>query len=115
MGEMNKKAVTSAVDAIGRCKQCGGPVTQFDKVVGPTGMFCSEECKAKHEAFTQRAGSLERQTGGTFFGIPRFLGKNLGRLIVLLIVLVAIGALASFVEIPVLTPLVSNIRASLGI
>ena len=40
MTELNKKAVSSAVDAIGRCKQCGSPVTQFNKVVGPTGMFC---------------------------------------------------------------------------
>ncbi len=115
MTELDKKAVSSAVDAIGRCKQCGSPVTQFNKVVGPTGMFCGDECKANHEAFTQRAGSLERQTGGTLFGIPRALGKLLGQLIVLLIIVVVIGVVGTIFEIPVLSPLVQSVRATLGI
>ena len=115
MTELNKKAVSSAVDAIGRCKQCGSPVTQFNKVVGPTGMFCGDECKANHEAFTQRAGSLERKTGGSFFGIPHFLGKAFGKLVVLAIIIVAIAGVGIIFEIPVLSPLVESVRASLGI
>lgn len=114
MTELNKKAVSSAVDAIGRCKQCGSPVTQFNKVVGPTGMFCGDECKVNHEAFTQRAGSLERQTKGSFFGIPRFLGKAVGKLIVLAIIIVAIGVVGTIFEIPVLTPMVENFRTRFG-
>lgn len=115
MTDRNKQAVVSAVDAIGRCKQCGSPVTQFNKVVGPTGMFCSDECKANHEAFTQRAGSLERTKKGGLFGLPRVLGKLVGQLIVLAIIVVAIGAVGAIFEIPVLSPLVSNVRATLGI
>ncbi len=115
MTDLNKKAVSSAVDAIGRCKQCGSPVTPFNKVVGPTGMFCGDECKANHEAFTQRAGSLERKTGGTLFGIPRALGKILGQLIVLAIIVVAIGVVGTIFEIPMLTPFVESVRARFGI
>ncbi len=115
MTELNKKAVSSAVDAIGRCKQCGSPVTEFNKVVGPTGMFCGDECKANHEAFTQRAGSLERSTKGSFFGIPHMLGKMVGKLIVLAIIVAAIGVVATIFEIPVLTPFVEGVRARFSI
>jgi len=115
MADRDKQAVISAVDAIGRCKQCGSPVTQFNKVMGPTGMFCSDECKSRHESFTAQAGSLERKTGGTLFGLPRFLGKTVGRLIVLAIVLVGIGIAGTVFEIPVISPLVANIRSSIGI
>ena len=114
MTEFSKKAVSSAVDAIGRCKQCGSPVTQFNKVVGPTGMFCGDECKANHEAFTQRAGSLERTNKGTLFGLPRALGKLTGQLIVLAIIVVVIGVIGTVFEIPVLSPLVESVRAKIG-
>jgi len=114
MTELNKKAVSSAVDAIGRCKQCGSPVTQINKVVGPTGMFCGDECKANHEAFTQRAGSLERTNKGSFFGIPHMLGKLTSKLIVLAIIVVVIGVVGVMFEIPVLSPFVSSVRARFG-
>lgn len=114
MAEFSKKAVSSAVDAIGRCKQCGSPVTEFNKVVGPTGMFCGDECKVNHEAFTQRAGSLERSTKGTLFGIPHMLGKLVGKLIVLAIIIVVIGVVATIFQIPVLSPFVESVRARFG-
>lgn len=46
-------------EAIGRCKQCGKPFCGQCRVQGPTGNFCSEDCRKAHEAFLQRAKQLD--------------------------------------------------------
>lgn len=103
-----KRRVISQMDVIARCKQCGGPITDFNKIMGPTGMFCSEECKQRHEAFTRRAAAIEsnRPAHG---GLRRFLGSIVGRAVFMFIVLVVIGLAASIFHIPVIGDIVERI------
>jgi hypothetical protein len=57
------------VEAFGRCKQCTKPFCSACEVAGPTGSFCSEACKKKHETFVQRAAKLDdMQRDTSFFG-----------------------------------------------
>lgn len=92
------------VEAVGRCKQCGKPFCSACHVKGPTGNFCSDECKAAHETFTRRAAQLDnmKATGG--------FGRIVKRVVILAIVLVVItvGAGMMGIEIPVLSELLRN-------
>jgi cation transport ATPase len=88
------------IEAVARCKQCGKPVCGACMVSGPTGRFCSDACKEKHERFIRRAQELEKtrpRTGN--------LAKKLRRLIVKLVILVAVllvlGWVAVYFDIPV--------------
>jgi hypothetical protein len=56
-----------SVEAVGRCKQCGKPFCSACAISGPTGKFCSDSCKEKHQAFIQRAQQLERSSVGAGF------------------------------------------------
>lgn len=47
------------VEATVRCKQCAKPVCGSCVVTGPTGRFCSIECRDRHEAFVKRARELK--------------------------------------------------------
>lgn len=103
-----------SVDAVGRCKQCGAPVTLANKVAGPTGLFCSDVCRAKHEDFVQRTAQLEqRGPGGLSIG---FLVRRLVRSAVALVVLLAlVGAVSVLFEIPVLAPFFRGLFAMVGL
>lgn len=93
------------VEAIIRCKQCGRPACSTCRVKGPTGEFCSEECKEKHQSFVQRAqqvDAMKKAKRGFPFG--RLIRKAIV-IAVLLIFAVALGA-AFGIEIPFLSPLV---------
>ena len=57
------------VEAAGRCKQCSKPFCSACEFKGPTGSFCSEACKQRHEVFVQRAAKLDdMQRDTSFFG-----------------------------------------------
>lgn len=61
-----------AIEATGRCKQCGRPMCDACTVTGPTGRFCGEPCERKHEAFVQRARELEARSASrsrSLFGV----------------------------------------------
>lgn len=100
------------VEAAARCKQCSRPICGACVVSGPTGIFCSAGCKEKHETFARRAQELDDKARSSFF-------IKLKGLIVWLIVVVgvafAIGFIGTAVNIPVLTPLVQQVRGIIGI
>ena len=110
-----KQKVLSELDVIGRCKQCGKPITLLNKVTGPTGHFCSAGCKEKHEEFTRRAHALDMQDRGRGRGLGRSLRRLLGKLIVLAVVLAALGAAAVYFEIPILNDAVQYVLRAIGL
>lgn len=98
-----------AIEAVGRCKQCGKPFCGSCQVKGATGNFCSEECKQKHEVFTQRAQKLDEISKKR--GFTRRLGSVIkASLIWGVIILVAAGVATYFgVNVPVLSDFIRNI------
>ena len=100
---------------IGQCKQCGGPVTDMDQVVGETGIFCSDKCRDQYEEFAKRAVEMEdahkkprRRT--------RFLLTLLyRRLVPILLVVIVLGAVAYFLDLPFLGPLVGDLLGRIGL
>jgi len=93
-----------AVEAVGRCKQCGKPFCSACAISGPTGKFCSESCKEKHQAFIQRAQQLERPNAGAGFLLKlRRLAVKL--LIWAAVILVVVFLLAKFkiYDVPILS------------
>ena len=97
------------VEAVARCKQCGKPVCSACLVTGPTGNFCSQACKEKHQEFIKRAQSLQRSSRGA--GNMRKLGRFAIKLVIFLVVVGAICLAALRYPIPVLSDVV---RAGLG-
>lgn len=96
------------IEAIGRCKQCNKPFCGACRVKGPTGNFCSDECKASHEAFIRHAKALEDMKGAAS-GIHVFrLLKNVALLAVGAVIL-AVAATIMGVEIPVVSDFLRNI------
>jgi len=107
----------SGGETLGRCKQCGAPITLANMVKGPTGLFCSPDCRTRHEAFVQKAAQIEqreRPVGGLFF-------VRLRSALTTLIVLAVLGACAAFLgdlygfQIPIVSRLYHVIRQSIGI
>ena len=97
-----------SVEAAGRCKQCGKPFCSACRIQGPTGNFCSEECRDKHQAFTQRAAELDAKrkagTGRRIWYLVRTI------LIWTLVILLAVGIATYFgIEVPVLSNVVRAI------
>lgn len=102
------------IEAIGRCKQCGKPFCSACKIMGPTGLFCCNECKDKHEAFVQRAAQLEARKAP--INIMAKLRTAVGKLIVILILLGFLGMLGNFFpDIPILGSLVARVREIIGV
>jgi hypothetical protein len=95
------------VEAVARCKQCGKPVCGACVVTGPTGRFCSEACKEKHEKFVSRAQALQRtsRSAGTLTKLRRLLIK----LVILLAAIVALGFVVVYFEIPVAADIVRKV------
>lgn len=87
------------IEATGRCKQCGRPMCDACRIVGPTGHFCSDPCRRNHEVFMQRAAQLETKARGRFG--PR-LRSAFGGLIVLLVVAAVTLGVGKFFHVPVL-------------
>lgn len=95
----------ASVAAIGRCKQCGKPFCSACECKGPTGNFCSDECKAAHETFMRRAEKLDDMKKKSW-------GLSIKKVVVAAIVLlvVAVGADYMGFEIPVLSEFVAGLR-----
>jgi len=101
-----------AVEAVARCKQCGRPVCGTCVVGGPTGNFCSDACKEKHQAFMSKAQQLEGRAGTSMFVLLRNL---MAWVIIVVVVCVAVGIVATFVELPVVSELTDKVRGIIGI
>jgi hypothetical protein len=101
------------IEAVGRCKQCGKPYCSACKIAGPTGLFCSDACKQKHEAFVQRAQQLESRKAP--LNILAKIRKLIGKILVLLILLaflVVVGIVLP--DIPVLGTFAARVREFIG-
>ena len=87
------------IEAVARCKQCGKPVCGACVITGPTGRFCGESCKEKHEKFVERAQEMQRSsrsTGG-LVKLRRFLIK----LVIFIVAIGALGFAAVYLDVPV--------------
>ncbi len=102
------------VEAVGRCKQCGRPFCNACKVSGPTGVFCSETCKEKHETFIQRAGDLDAQKKRSA-GFGATLRKVFNLALALVVIAAILGVAGAVFQIPVLSPIVHHVRGIIGI
>jgi len=101
------------VEAVARCKACRKPVCATCVVTGPTGQFCSETCREKHEAYVKRARDLDRTSRRT-----GDLAKVRRLLIKLVILVVGVGALAwicLFLDVPVVADAVRAVLRRLPI
>ena len=96
-----------SVEAIGRCKQCNKPFCGACRVKGPTGNFCSDECKATHEAFIRRAKALDDMKGVSSFQVVKLV-KRLA-LIAIGAVILVVAATIMGIEVPYLSELMRNI------
>jgi hypothetical protein len=101
-----------AVEAVARCKQCSRPVCSACLVSGPTGRFCSGDCKAKHEVFMRRAAELDTRSRGSLFAKLRSL---LFSVVFIILVAGVIMTVASIIDIPVLSDVTRNVRSIIGI
>jgi len=109
-----RRPVYSQMEVIGRCKQCGGPITDANKVRGPTGVFCSDACRETHEAFIRKAQALDaRPKPG--LGIGFKLKTLLFRLILLVLALCIVGGASQFINIPYVSQWVWNFLHGMGV
>ncbi len=69
-----------SIEAVGRCKQCGKPFCSTCEIPGPTGKFCSDPCKQRHEVFVKRAAKLDdmRRTRSLMVCILSFSRERAG-------------------------------------
>ncbi len=102
-----------AVVAVAHCHQCAKPVCGGCVVVGPTGKFCSSECRDKHERFMKNAQGrdLVGNPGGGFLHVVR---KAVGRVVALAVLLFALGVIGTFFEVPMLSEWTRTLRGMIG-
>ena len=98
-----------SIESVGRCKQCGKPFCGTCEILGPTGKFCSDPCKQRHEVFVKRASKLDdmRRTSGVFGKLMDRLKKLAVFAAAILIVAVVVHFFG--VEVPVLSDLIRNV------
>jgi len=89
------------VESIARCKQCGKAVCKACLVTGPTGNFCGDVCRDKHQEFIRRAQELERKKPAG--GGARKLAHLAIKLAIYAAVIIAIGVAGIMFDIPVLS------------
>ena len=94
------------------CKQCGSPTCHRCTVTGPSGKFCSDRCREIHEAFARHAQAVNTRAPSTLFVKIR---SAIGSLLVLSAVCLAIGVVATVIEIPVVSALTRSVRSIIGI
>lgn len=99
------------MQAVNRCKQCTIPTCHKCTIVGPTGKFCSENCRNIHEAFIRRAQDLNTTARSTFFVKLR---RRVASVLFLLALLFAAGVVGTVFDIPVLSELAFRIRGIIG-
>lgn len=100
------------MQAVNRCKQCTVPTCHKCTVVGPTGKFCSENCKNIHEAFIRRSQELNTKAGSAFFVKFR---SAIATLLFVVVVMFAAGVVGTVFYIPVLSELTVRVRGMIGI
>lgn len=88
-----------AIEAVARCKQCGKPVCGACLVTGPTGRFCSDTCKDKHEKFIGRAQDMQRNARST--GTLTKVISLATKLVILLVAVGFLGFIAAYLNLPV--------------
>ena len=103
-----------AVEAVAHCHQCSTPVCGRCVVAGPTGKFCSFECREKHEQFMNNAKGCD-VSGKQGGGFSRAVRKLAGYLVFLAAVLFCLGLLCTMYEVPVLSDLTRTVRGMIGI
>ncbi len=99
------------MQATNRCKQCTVPTCHKCTVVGPTGKFCSENCKNIHEAFIRRSQDLNTTARSSFFVKMR---SRVATLLFIGVVLFAAGVVGTVFYIPVLSELTQRVRGIIG-
>jgi len=95
------------VEAVARCKQCGKPVCSSCVVKGPTGLFCGEPCKDRHEKFISRAQELHRTSRST--GTFQKLKIALMKLVILLVAIILLGFVMVYFNVPVASDIVRKV------
>jgi hypothetical protein len=100
-------------EAIVRCKRCGTPVCGRCVVMGPTGRYCSVECRENEQALRQKAADLAPEPMPTRRSLR--LKKAIKNLIGLIIILTGIAAAGILFPIPVLSDFIAQIRGMLGL
>ena len=98
-----------SIEAVGRCKQCGKPFCGTCEIIGPTGKFCAEACKQRHEVFVKRASKLDdmRRTSGVFGKLMDRLKKVAVFAAAALIIAVVVHFFG--VRVPILSDIISNL------
>ncbi|GMV99877.1 MAG: hypothetical protein AMXMBFR84_10160 [Candidatus Hydrogenedentota bacterium] len=103
----------TGVEAVGRCKQCGKPFCNACKVMGPTGLFCSDDCKVKHENFVKKAAEYDHKKGG--IGLGHTIGKLIKYAVVLAILVAVATAAGTVFKVPVLSDFAAKVRDITGL
>ncbi|HOQ89213.1 MAG TPA: B-box zinc finger protein [Candidatus Hydrogenedentes bacterium] len=105
-----------AAPAVYRCKQCGAAVCKVCVVQGPGGWYCSDACRERHEKFIGETRTYSDVKGRkTGLGIVHRITRLLGSLIVLAVTALAIGVIASLVEVPIISGITRTVRGFIGI
>ncbi len=89
------------VDATARCKQCGKPLCDDCKILGPTGYFCSDACKDQHQRFTERVEAMDRREpapGKWRLKLRKFMVK--GAVLALALIVLALTAYVLGFDVP---------------
>ena len=98
-----------SIEAVGRCKQCGRPFCGTCEILGPTGKFCYDACKQRHEVFVKRASKLDdmRRTSGIFAKLLARLKKLLVFSAAILIIAVVVHFFG--VHVPILSDILREV------
>ncbi|MCH8204062.1 MAG: hypothetical protein IID09_02810 [Candidatus Hydrogenedentes bacterium] len=98
-----------SIEAVGRCKQCGKPFCGTCEILGPTGKFCSDACKERHEVFVKRASKLDdmRRTSSAFGKLMTRLKKV--AIFAAAIIIIAVVLHFFGVELPIVSDIIRNI------
>ena len=98
-----------SIEAVGRCKQCGKPFCGTCEILGPTGKFCSDPCKQRHEVFVKRAAKLDdmRRTSGVFGKLMDRLKKASIFAAAILIICIVVHFFG--VHVPFVSDVINNI------
>jgi hypothetical protein len=104
------------VEASARCKMCGKGLCNACRIVGPSGIFCSEDCKKRHEEFIRRAEGLERKQGSSGLFMSR-VRNMIGWIIVVVVVAFGVTIAGRFFgfHVPYLSDIVDRFVGSAGL
>lgn len=98
-----------SIESVGRCKQCGKPFCGTCEILGPTGKFCSDACKQRHEVFVKRASKLDdmRSTSSVFAKLMTRVKKF--AIFAAAIIIIAVVVHFFDVEVPIVSDIIRTI------